>query len=439
MGCEPPVERARGSRRGAPGVLEREHLLPAPARPGLFRASDGSGRDDSADLRRVQESDPGVQRRVSVDVRVVRDRHVPVRARPDRIERRGVSRGPCVRLRPVPLWHVAARAGAVVDVDAVRAARLSPLSREPSRRCLWWAHRPHGSRRTCRAATTCCFSVRLSRSTSSSRSHADGCGRTAACWRGWRWRSAAVGLGTAPFLIPYWRLRQLGFSPRSLAETIRYSADVLGVRDGRRRHVALGTQAARVAEAGRLALSRFCDFGVDRARHRPSMAAGTRRVADRADHTDEPGADGASRGRVRGHARDPRGLVAASHRRRHRSALDEPRSRSPHHRGAGGGVARHVATRAHRRLPVRGFAGRHADDRDGVRVRDVARSPDLRAWPADRREKRLFVLLRFRARVRRPARAGTLCDGRRAWTRRARGLRRRGDRSPSRRIPRHRR
>jgi hypothetical protein len=39
---------------------------------------------------------------------------------------------------------------------------------------------------------------------------------------------AAVGLGTAPFLLPYWQLRHLGFSPRSLAETIRYSADVLG-------------------------------------------------------------------------------------------------------------------------------------------------------------------------------------------------------------------
>jgi hypothetical protein len=38
---------------------------------------------------------------------------------------------------------------------------------------------------------------------------------------------AAVGLGTAPFLVPYWQLRHLGFSPRSLAETIRFSADVL--------------------------------------------------------------------------------------------------------------------------------------------------------------------------------------------------------------------
>jgi hypothetical protein len=38
----------------------------------------------------------------------------------------------------------------------------------------------------------------------------------------------AVGIATAPFLVPYWQLRHLGFSPRSLAETTRYSADVLG-------------------------------------------------------------------------------------------------------------------------------------------------------------------------------------------------------------------
>ena len=40
--------------------------------------------------------------------------------------------------------------------------------------------------------------------------------------------AAAVALATAPFLLPYWRLRRLGFSPRSLAETMRYSADVYG-------------------------------------------------------------------------------------------------------------------------------------------------------------------------------------------------------------------
>lgn len=38
----------------------------------------------------------------------------------------------------------------------------------------------------------------------------------------------AVGAATSAFLIPYWRLRQLGFAARSLDETIRYSADVLG-------------------------------------------------------------------------------------------------------------------------------------------------------------------------------------------------------------------
>ncbi len=37
----------------------------------------------------------------------------------------------------------------------------------------------------------------------------------------------AVGAATLPFLLPYWHLRQLGFSPRSLAETRRFAADTL--------------------------------------------------------------------------------------------------------------------------------------------------------------------------------------------------------------------
>jgi hypothetical protein len=37
---------------------------------------------------------------------------------------------------------------------------------------------------------------------------------------------AMVGVATLPFLVPYLELRRLGFSPRSLAETRRFSADV---------------------------------------------------------------------------------------------------------------------------------------------------------------------------------------------------------------------
>jgi hypothetical protein len=37
---------------------------------------------------------------------------------------------------------------------------------------------------------------------------------------------AAVGIVTVPFLLPYLELRRLGFNPRSLAETRRFSADV---------------------------------------------------------------------------------------------------------------------------------------------------------------------------------------------------------------------
>jgi hypothetical protein len=46
-------------------------------------------------------------------------------------------------------------------------------------------------------------------------------------WLGLVAAAAVVAGATAPFMLPYWRLRNLGFSPRSLAETIRYSADVL--------------------------------------------------------------------------------------------------------------------------------------------------------------------------------------------------------------------
>jgi hypothetical protein len=54
----------------------------------------------------------------------------------------------------------------------------------------------------------------------------------AALWRDTRtlWRIgiavAIVCAGTTPFLLPYLELRQLGFSPRSLIETQRFSADV---------------------------------------------------------------------------------------------------------------------------------------------------------------------------------------------------------------------
>jgi hypothetical protein len=40
--------------------------------------------------------------------------------------------------------------------------------------------------------------------------------------------TAVVTIATMPFLVPYLELRRLGFSPRSLAETVRFSADVYG-------------------------------------------------------------------------------------------------------------------------------------------------------------------------------------------------------------------
>src|SRR5439155_2988087 len=38
--------------------------------------------------------------------------------------------------------------------------------------------------------------------------------------------AAIAAVATAPFVLPYWQLRQLGFNARSLDETVHYSADV---------------------------------------------------------------------------------------------------------------------------------------------------------------------------------------------------------------------
>ena len=82
----------------------------------------------------------------------------------------------------------------------------------------------------------------------------------------------AVGIGTAPFLVPYWQLRHLGFSPRSLAETTRYSADVLGYATADLGMWLWGRTDPRVAEAGGIALSRLRDRVAGGRRPRPSMA-----------------------------------------------------------------------------------------------------------------------------------------------------------------------
>ena len=47
-------------------------------------------------------------------------------------------------------------------------------------------------------------------------------------WRHLLFAAAAVAIATVPFLVPYLELRRLGFSPRSLAETGRFSSDVYG-------------------------------------------------------------------------------------------------------------------------------------------------------------------------------------------------------------------
>ena len=136
--------------------------------------------------------------------------------------------------------------------------------------------------------------------------------------------AVAVGLATAPFLLPYWQLRRLGFSPRSLAETIRYSADVLGYATT---DVSMWLWGGMVRAWPKPEGSLFPGFAISDAggvRPRVSMAAGARRIAPPAGEAGDTSIDLAARRRVVRDLGDSRGLVIASHHRRDRGALDEP-------------------------------------------------------------------------------------------------------------------
>src|SRR5262245_32055239 len=131
MGCDAPRTRA----------LASEHLLSAPVRPRLLRASPRAGDPDPAVVRPDHESDPLLQRAVSAVLRLVRARNVSARARADRQPHRGIRRRRRVCLRTVPILESVAPAGAVVGVDAVRVVRSAALFRNRPRAGAGWRRR----------------------------------------------------------------------------------------------------------------------------------------------------------------------------------------------------------------------------------------------------------------------------------------------------------
>ena len=110
-------------------MVERQHLPSASARARLLRAPAAAGDSNPAGVRADEESDPLLQPAVPVDVRPVGAGNVPAREGADRQPRGGVRRGARVRVRPLPDRVAAAPAGAVVGVDAVRAARIPAVLR----------------------------------------------------------------------------------------------------------------------------------------------------------------------------------------------------------------------------------------------------------------------------------------------------------------------
>src|SRR5262249_55624653 len=101
------------------------------ASPRVFGTSDPAGDHDPARLRRYEESDPLLQRRIPVHIRAVRLGDVSLRVRPDRIARSFVSGGFRLRIRSLSIRRAVTHPSAVVDGDAVRVAWISPILRDP--------------------------------------------------------------------------------------------------------------------------------------------------------------------------------------------------------------------------------------------------------------------------------------------------------------------
>ena len=227
----------------------------------------------------------------------------------------------------------------------------------------------------------------------------------------------AVALATVPFLLPYLELRRLGFSPRSMAETIRFSADTYAyltadpnlrlvgplMREWPKAEGSLfpGFTIAVLAAIGGYAAWRAARRGASALAPRARMlawllaASMTLLVALLFGWT----------------VRLPVLKITSITRlgsRRHRSRRC---------------VARHFSGCARNSPALDVVAGWHLRGADALRGDDVVRPPGACEGPGDSGAGSLLVLLRLRARIRRRPSPGAFRHDRRAGSRDVGGVR----------------
>ena len=135
--------RFSGATRRDSQLLEREHFLSRTADARVLRTSVRAGGPDSSLLRPHRQHHPLLQPPVSLELRLIWARYVPVRARDHRKRARGTDRRPDLRVRAVSRSAVLASPGDLLTVDAIRPLR--PAAIFPAE-----AHHT-ASRRRCRA------------------------------------------------------------------------------------------------------------------------------------------------------------------------------------------------------------------------------------------------------------------------------------------------
>ena len=231
-------------------------------------------------------------------------------------------------------------------------------------------------------------------------------------------RVAIVLAATAPFLLPYLELRRLGFNPRSLTETRRFSADVYAYFTADPNLRIWGSIAQAWPKAEGLLFPGLTIVVL-------AAIGGGARFED-ADA--KPGPVSSSACVWRG---DP-----ASRRHHAAARLIDPAARPQDHQPRARARRRGGRRRDHARglaagprdraLLVDVASGDLLPDHD-LRHRDVVRTGDSRERSTGGRDQPLHGVLRRRARLRRPARAGAIRHDRR------RSVSRRWPRSASRR------
>ncbi len=158
----PPARVVLGQRGRIPGLLEPADLPSGAARAGVFGAPLRRVAANRADLRAHAQHLPLLQPAGPLDVRPLRARDVPARARAHRRRARGVGRRRVLRICAAEAAAAHPPAGAVVAVDAVRALRAAPLLHDGCARTRSAGPRWRWCCRTCRAGITSCSSRRSS-------------------------------------------------------------------------------------------------------------------------------------------------------------------------------------------------------------------------------------------------------------------------------------